>query len=98
LAAEERPSDQGGKPPQTRADIFNLVRGIIADQLGVDKGKVKEKASLQEDLDADSLDLVELIMELEDQTGVKISDEDALKITTVGEAVDYICKALGVEQ
>jgi acyl carrier protein len=56
----------------------------------VDEEQVTEDASFQGDLDADSLDLVELIMELEDQFGLKISDEDAQKIATVGEAVDYV--------
>jgi acyl carrier protein len=56
----------------------------------VDEEQVTDDASFQGDLDADSLDLVELIMELEDQFGLKISDEDAQKIATVGEAVDYV--------
>jgi acyl carrier protein len=60
------------------------------EQLGVDEEQVTDDASFQGDLDADSLDLVELIMELEDQFGLKISDEDAQKIATVGEAVDYV--------
>ena len=60
------------------------------EQLGVDEEQVTEDASFQADLDADSLDLVELIMELEDQFGLKISDEDAQQIATVGQAVDYV--------
>ena len=56
----------------------------------VSKSELTEEASFQEDLDADSLDLVELIMELEDQFAIKISDEDAQQIQTVGQAVDYI--------
>ena len=73
-----------------RDEALERVRGILVEQLGVDEDQVTESASFQGDLDADSLDLVELIMELEDQFGVKISDEDAQKIETVGQAVDYV--------
>jgi acyl carrier protein len=74
----------------SKEDILSKLRPVIAEQLGVDEGVVNEDASFTEDLNADSLDLVELIMSLEEQFGLQISDEDAEKITTVGEAVDYI--------
>jgi acyl carrier protein len=73
-----------------REEIFERVKDVLVEQLGVEEDAITESASFQEDLDADSLDLVELIMELEDQFGVKISDEDAQGIQTVGQAVDYI--------
>lgn len=76
----------------SREEIYGRVKEVLVEQLGVDEGDINEQASFQEDLDADSLDLVELIMELEDQFGVKISDEDAQGIQTVGNAVDYIAK------
>ena len=74
----------------SKEEILAKLRPVIAEQLGVDEGDVTESASFTEDLNADSLDLVELIMSLEEQFKLQISDEDAEKITTVGEAVDYI--------
>lgn len=70
--------------------IFTKVKGIIVDQLGVDEGEVEVNTSFVEDLGADSLDLVELIMALEEEFSVEISDEKAESLTTVGDAVEYI--------
>jgi acyl carrier protein len=72
------------------ADTFEDVKGIIVELLGVEADKVTKEAKFREDLEADSLDLVELIMAFEEKFGGEISDEDAQKITTVGEAVAYI--------
>ena len=72
------------------ANTFDEVKAIIVDLLGVDAGKVTPEARFREDLEADSLDLVELIMKFEDVFGAEISDEDAQKITTVGEAVKFV--------
>ncbi|MEJ2262035.1 MAG: acyl carrier protein [Anaerolineales bacterium] len=72
------------------ADTYEEVKAIIVDLLGVDEDKVTKDASFREDLEADSLDLVELIMAFEDKFGGEISDEDAQSISTVGEAVQYI--------
>ena len=74
----------------SRDEIYERVRDVLVEQLGVDESEITEEASFQDDLDADSLDLVELIMELEDQFAIKISDDDAQQIQTVGQAVDYI--------
>jgi acyl carrier protein len=72
------------------SDTYADVKAIIVDLLGVDDDKVSMEASFRDDLEADSLDLVELIMAFEDKFGAEISDEDAQSITTVGEAVKYI--------
>jgi acyl carrier protein len=72
------------------SDVFAEVTEIIVDLLGVDAGKIKPESRFREDLEADSLDLVELIMAMEDKFGSEISDEDAQKLTTVGEVVKYI--------
>ena len=72
------------------ATTFERVRDIIVDQLGVDPGDVTMEANFRDDLEADSLDLVELIMAFEEEFGGEISDEEAQTITTVGEAVAYM--------
>jgi acyl carrier protein len=72
------------------SDTFAQVKDIIVELLGVEEGKVTAEAKFREDLEADSLDLVELIMAFEEKFGGEISDEDAQKITTVGEAVTYL--------
>lgn len=78
-----------------RSQALSELQSILVEQLGVDASEVVETASFQEDLNADSLDLVEMIMEMEDKFGVKIPDEDAEKIVTVGDAVDYIVARSG---
>lgn len=70
--------------------VFERVSKVVVDRLGVDEGEVKLEASFRDDLGADSLDVVELVMELEDEFDMEISDEDAEKIATVGNAISYI--------
>ncbi len=72
------------------ATVLERITKIIVDRLEVDEAEVKMEASFKDDLGADSLDVVELVMELEDEFGMEISDEDAEKISTVKDAVNYI--------
>ncbi len=74
------------------ASVEDKVKHIIVEQLGVDEEEVKPEASFVDDLGADSLDVVELVMALEEEFGLEISDEDAEKLTTVQQATDYIKK------
>jgi len=73
-----------------RSEILTRIQKVVAGQLSIDEGEVKESSSFTTDLGADSLDTVELVMALEDEFSVEIPDEDAEKITTVGAAVDYV--------
>jgi acyl carrier protein len=72
------------------SDAFEEIKKIIVELLGVDASKITPEARFREDLEADSLDLVELIMAFEDKFGSEISDEDAQKIITVGDAVKFV--------
>jgi acyl carrier protein len=72
------------------SDVLDRVKKIVIERLGVEEAEVTLEASFKDDLGADSLDVVELVMELEDEFDLEISDEDAEKITSVGQVVDYI--------
>ncbi|MEK5443164.1 MULTISPECIES: acyl carrier protein [Fredinandcohnia] len=72
------------------ADVFERITKIVVDRLGVEESAVTLEASFKDDLGADSLDVVELVMELEDEFDMEISDDEAEKIATVGDAVNYI--------
>jgi acyl carrier protein len=69
---------------------MNLVREHLAEELEVDAGSIEEGTRFKEDLDADSLDLYELVMELEDRYGITVSEQDAARIETVGDAVSFV--------
>jgi acyl carrier protein len=81
----------GGQITQMSSEeIFEKVKKIIVDQLGTAEGNVTTSSSFIDDLGADSLDIVELVMALEEQFNIEIPDEDAEKVSTVGDVVDYI--------
>jgi acyl carrier protein len=74
----------------TREEVFALIQAHLVDELEVDPARIDESTSFRADLEADSLDLYTLVQELEDSYGVKMPDEQAAKIVTVGHAVDYV--------
>jgi len=75
---------------RSREQVFDLIREHLADELDVDPAAIGEQTRFREDLEADSLDLYTLVQELEDTYGVKMSDEQAAQILTVGQAVDFV--------
>ncbi len=78
----------------TREEVLSLIQAHLADELDVDPARIDESTRFKEDLDADSLDLYTLVQELEDTYGVKMSDEQAAKVQTVGQAVDFVLEHL----
>ncbi len=74
----------------TRDQVLQLIREHLAAELEIDPDSIREETRFKEDLEADSLDLVELVMELEDRYGLRIPDEEAAKILTVGQAADFV--------
>jgi len=74
----------------TREEVMGLVRGHLSEELEVEGAGIEEGTRFKEDLDADSLDLYELVMELEDRYGISVSEEQAARIKTVGDAVDFV--------
>jgi acyl carrier protein len=81
----------------TREEVLDLIRAHLADELELDPARVEESTRFREDLEADSLDLYTLVQELEDSYGVKMSDEEAAQIRTVGQAVDFVLARTGAE-
>jgi acyl carrier protein len=79
----------------TREEIFQVIQGHLADELEVDPATISETTRFRQDLEADSLDLYTLVQELEDTYGVRISDEQAAKIQTVGQAVEFVLDVSG---
>lgn len=74
----------------TEEEIFNKIKALIADNFNVDQDKITENTNFTNDLDADSIDLVEFILQLEDEFGAEIPDDEAEKIKTVGDVISYI--------
>ncbi len=73
-----------------RDEVMELVRGHLAEELEVDRARIEADTRFREDLEADSLDLYELVMELEDRYGIKVTEEEATRISTVGDAVSFV--------
>jgi acyl carrier protein len=82
----------------TRTDVFELVRGRLAELIECDPGDIKLETRLEEDLEADSLDLVELAMALEEELSLEIPDEELEGIRTVGDAVEFIAERVSIDE
>jgi acyl carrier protein len=80
----------------TREEVMTKVREHLAEELEIDPGRIEEGTRFKEDLDADSLDLYELVMELEDGYGIRVPEEEAARIKTVGQAVDFVVEHVHV--
>jgi acyl carrier protein len=78
------------KHAMTREEVLTLVRRHLAEELELDEAEIGEASRFKQDLDADSLDLYELVMELEDTYGISVSEEQAARIATVGDAVEFV--------
>jgi acyl carrier protein len=90
VAGCERARPAGAMIDLARAQVFELIQAHLADELDVDADAIAEATRFKEDLEADSLDLYTLVQELEDTYGVRMSDEQAAQILTVGQAVDFV--------
>ncbi len=82
----------------TREEVFALVQAHLVDELEIDPARIDESTNFRIDLEADSLDLYTLVQELEDSYGVKMSDEQAARIVTVGQAVDFVLEHAAVHE
>jgi acyl carrier protein len=78
----------------TKEEVYKKVKAVVVEQLGVSENEITEEASYTEDLGADSLDTVELVMALEEEFSTEIADDEAEKLTTVGKTVDYVLNSL----
>jgi acyl carrier protein len=80
----------------TREEVLERIRAHLSEELGIHASKIEEQSRFKEDLEADSLDLVELVVELEDAYGIRMPEDEAEKIKTVGQAVDFVLAQVSV--
>ena len=82
--------------PLTRQEVLELIREHLSEELGIEASTIQEASRFKEDLEADSLDLVELVVELEDRYGIRMAEDQAERIKTVGQAVDFVVEQASV--